>query len=314
MPTITQLVALNFNEIVKDRDGKAHNQWAENAFLREMERQGMVVRKPGGAQLEFPIDYQKNAGTDILATDFTQTSVAKTEVISAAQFDWTDIVVPINYSFRDEAINQGKNEKLDLVRTLVTNALNSHDDEIESKIFGTSDDGFLGLQSLVPDNGLPNIGGIDGATDAFWRNVVDTYNPDGSDIDAVMTEAWNEAAKGSGSKSVPTLIVSDGATQALYEGGMQNQQRYLMDNEEFRRGAMILAFKTARYVFTHKGNSRIYMLSPNAFRLCVGSGAFRALKQSVQHIDRAAMNQKVYTLIQATNSNPSRTAVLLQGT
>lgn len=313
MPTISQLIATTFNDIVKDRENKAHNQWAESAFLRELERQGMVVKRPGGVQLEFPIDYRKNPDTDFLATDFTQTATTKTEVLTAAQFSWAELIVPMNYSFSDEAKNQGKAEKLDLVKAIVTNSLDSHDDEIEDKIFGTSTDGFLGLQNLVPDTGEPNVGGIDGSVDAFWRNVVDTYLADGSDIDAAMTSAWNESAKGSGSSMSPTCVVSDGPTQALFEGSLQEQQRFI-DEEEFKRGAKILAFKTARYVFTHKANTRIYMLSPRAFRLCVCSGAFRTLKGSVQHIDRAVTNQKLFSMMQATTSNPSRTAVITQAT
>lgn len=313
MPTITQLVATTYNEIVKDREGKAHNQWEESAFLREAERQKMVMRKPGGAQLEFPIDWRKNPGTDILATDFTQTAVTKTDALTAAQYNWAELVVPMNYSFGDEARNQGRNEKIDLVKALITNGMNSHDDEIETAVFGTVTDGLLGLQNLVPDTGQPNVGGIDGSVDAFWRNVVDTYLADGSDIDAAMTTAWNEAAKGSGSTLAPTLVVSDGPTQALFESGLQDQQRFI-DEDEFKRGAKILAFKTARYVFTHKANERIYMLSPRAFRLCVSTGAFRALKGAVQHTDRAATNQKIFTMLQATTSNPSRTAVLTRAT
>ena len=43
-PSVSQIIASSYNAVLSVARG-ASNQWAEAAALRELERQGMVVRK-----------------------------------------------------------------------------------------------------------------------------------------------------------------------------------------------------------------------------------------------------------------------------
>lgn len=304
--TISQIVAVSYPAVLAEMR-KAANQWAESAFMRELERQGGIVRKSLGATIEAPLDYQRNPGTTFLATDLQATSLTKTEVITSATYAIAEVSVPVVWSKKDEVQNPTENQKIVLVKSLLENGITSHDDIIEQSLFLTSTNGFLGLITHVPATGLGTDGGIDATTNVFWRNKSNTYVDD-TDIEAAMTVTWNQCAKGSGSKIQPTLIVSDGATQAVFEGSQQSQQRYV-NTEDLKAGFKMLAFKTARYVFSQYGDTNVYFLNPTAFQLVVSKEYFRD-KGDTQEIPNAnGFVTKIYSALQSVTNNRSRLGV-----
>ena len=106
MPTnnISQIAAVSYPAVLNEMR-KAVNQWAESAFMRELERQGAVKRKSFGSILEETLDYQRNPGTSFLATDLETTSLAKVDVMTAAQIGEGQLSVPVVWSKADEAKN-----------------------------------------------------------------------------------------------------------------------------------------------------------------------------------------------------------------
>src|SRR5690606_23740695 len=101
----------------------------------------------------------------------------------------------------------------------------SHDDLLEQALFGGTTQGFLGLQSLLPDTGQGSPGGINAALDTWWRHGTYNYYDDGSDIVAKLTYALKVAAKGSGGAE-PNLIVAGVDPHNLDEGAVQPQIRF----------------------------------------------------------------------------------------
>lgn len=308
-PSISQIIATTYNTVVADAR-KPQNQWAENSFLAALEKKGGITKQSGGAQIEVPIDWQANAGAAFLATETTATSVTKTDVISDAVYDWAELVVPITTTWRNEAQANSTNEKISLAKNLITNALNSHDDLIEQKLFPTTFNNFLGLQTCVPDAGQPNVGGINGSGEVYWRNQTGAYLADGSDMEAQLTTMFNACAKGSGAKLRPSLVVSGSAAQAIYESGLVSYQRF--GGDEANGGFVTLKFKDADYVFSQFGGTRVYMLNTTSFQLVVTKGTFRSLKASVQIAAATADVQKIYSLLQVCVGNPSRLGVMTQ--
>lgn len=307
---ISQMIAVSYPAVLADMR-KPTNQWAESAFMRELDRQGAIVSKSLGATIEAPLDYQRNAGTDFLATDLTPTSLAKTEVLTAASYSVAELSVPIVWSKGDDAKNPEENQKIALVKALLENAINSHDDAIEEALFATTTDGFLGLATHVPTSGQGQDGGIDASTEVFWRNPVDTYAADGSDIEAVLTGLWNTAAKGSGSSLAPKLLVSGADAQALFESTQIAQQRFV-DTQELNAGFKVLAFKTARYVFSQYGDDKIYGLNPKSFQLITSKQYFRD-RGETREIDAAnGFVSKIYSALQSITNNKSRLFVASQ--
>ncbi len=142
----------------------------------------------------------------------------------------------------------------------------------------------------------------------WWRNQQATYVDD-TDIEAAFTTVWNACAKGSGSNLLPTLMISDGATQALFEGTQQANQRYI-DTQELKAGFKILGFKTARYVFSQYGGTRQYGLNPKSFKLTVSKEAFRQKGDTIEIPNMNGYVFKIYSMLQSTTNNKSRLYVI----
>ena len=286
---------------------RPHNQWHESALLRLLEKKGAIIKKTG-ATVEFPLDINVNAGGDWLETPTTATSTTETAVLGAASYAWAERVEPINTSMRQEAISAGDpaKQKVNFIKSLIQNAINSHDEAVEVQMFNSAAvDGMESLATLMPSTGQPSVGGIDGSSATYFRNNVDTYLADGTDLEAVLTDLFNACAKGTGSNLVPTILVSDGDTQALYEGGLQPQQRF--ETSTANGGFKVLKFKDADYCFSQSGSSIVYMFNAKSINLVVAPNAFRSLKEEVRFSNAAAYNRMVYSLMALCTNNPSRT-------
>lgn len=300
--SISQILAASFPAVMAEKR-KPTNQWAESAFLREAERQGAIKKVSLGAVIEAQLDYRRNAGAAVLASDLQPMSMTKTEVLTAASYAIASVSVPILWSKEDEAKNPTENQKIDLVDSLINNALDSHDDLLEQTLF-TGVNGLLGLDTLISDTGVNTIGGIDASVETWWKNKFATY-VDETDIESAMTTVWNACAKGSGSSMVPRFLVSDGTTQSIFEGTQQPQQRYV-DSDDMKAGFKTIAFKTSRYVFSQYGGTRVYFLNPKSYQIRASKQYFRS-KGAEQEIDNGnGFRVFVYSALQAVTDNRSR--------
>jgi len=304
--TIGQGIAVSYPAVL-NRMRKAANQWVQSSFLRELERQNAVERKSLGPTIEKTLDYQRNPGAAFLAYDLQPTSMSKTEVLTAASYEVAEISVPIVWSKKDEVTNPTENQKVKLIESLLTNAINSHDDLIEQYIFQTSTNGFLGLKTHVTDAGTGSDGGIDSSLETWWRNQQATYVDD-TDIEAAFTTLWNACSKGSGSDLLPTLMVSDGATQALFEGTQQANQRWI-DTQELKAGFKIIGFKTARYVFSQYADTDVNFLNAKNFNLVASKEYFRDRGDTQEIPNANGFVSKIYSALQTVTDNRSRLGV-----
>lgn len=301
--TIGQMVAVSYPAVLADAR-RAANQWAESSFMAELESQGGIVRKDLGPTIEAPLDYQRNPGTVITATDMQPLSLTKTEVVTSASYTPAEVVAPITWSNMDEVQNPTENQKIALVKTLLENGLNSHDDILEQYLFATTTNGFLGLLTHIADAGTGSDGGIDSSVNTFWRNQQATYVDD-TDIESAFTTVWNACAKGSGSKLQPTLMVSDGPTQALFEGTQQALQRWGA-GDELNAGFKKLKFKNANYVFSQYGGPRVFFINPKNFSLVVSKGYFRDRSETQPLENATGFTTRIYSALQTVTNNRSR--------
>ena len=310
--TVSQIAAVSYPAVLADMR-KPHNQWAENAALAELERQGFIQKLALGENIEIPLDYRSNPDTAILAADQDTAALIKTEVLTSAVFDIAQMNVPVTWTKGDEVRNPTENQKIDLVKSLLENAIQSHDDLIESRIFTSSTVGgveLLGLNDLVGNAGTESVGGIDANVESFWRNQTDTFT-DGSDIEAAMTEMYNSCAKGSGSLLQPKVLISGSATHALFESQLQTMQRFT-DSKSADAGFVVLAFKGARYIFSQKGGTSIYFLNPKNYQMVVAKNAFRDKGDTYDVTGQNAFYFLLYSALQNVVNNRSRLGVLRQ--
>lgn len=303
--SVSQILAASYNAVVATAR-KPENQWSESAFMREMERQGMIDRIDFGPVIEIPVDYRRNPNAGFNATELETLSLNKTDVISALQFSPAELTVPMVWSKKDEATNPSQNQKIALVKSIITNGLNTHDDLIEQAMFTTTTSGFLGLMSLLPDDGQgTGVGGVDATAETWHRNPVQTYTG-ASDIEAKLTTLYNQVIKGSGSSYIPKVLISGATPHATFEGVQQGLQRYV-DTQEANAGFKVLAFKTARWSFSQYGDSnRVFMLTNQAFSLKVSKGFFRQRDEDMLIVNQNGYATRIYSVLQSTVSNKSR--------
>jgi hypothetical protein len=306
-PTIGQIASVSYPAVLNDMK-KGTNQWSENAFMREFEKQGGIKKKSLGSTIDAPLDYRRNPGSEFLANDLQVVSLTKTEVVTTATYGIAELSIPVTWSKKDEVQNPSENQKIALVKTLLENGINSHDDMIEQALFAAAaTNGFNSLVALLPTSGQGSVGAIDSATELWWRHPSNTYVDD-TDIEASMTTTWNSAAKGSGSSLVPTIIVSDSATQAIFEGTQQPNQRFI-DTDELKAGFKVLGFKTARYVFSQYATTSQLFLNPKSVQL-IGSKEYFREKNDTQELQNAkGFGFKIYSALQLVINNKSRLGI-----
>lgn len=310
--SIEQITAVSYKAVLAELR-KPANQWCENAALKTLEKMGFVDRINFGENIEVPLDYRPNPDTAILSTDQDAASLLKTEVITSAVYDIAQINVPVTWTKGDDAKNPSENQKVALVKALLENGINSHDDLIEQTLFTTSTVGGVelnGLDTLVPTSGQGTVGGIDSSLELFWRNFADTYT-DGSDIEAGMTEAWNEASKASGSSLQPKLLVSGPDAHVIYESSLQAFQRF-NDTSKADGAFTNLMFKNASYVFSQYGGFKIYFLNPKNFKMVVSKSYFRDKGETEAVPGQNAFYFLIYSALQIVTNNKSRLAVINQ--
>jgi hypothetical protein len=306
--TVSQIVAASYPAVLNEKR-KAANQWAENAAMRAFQKQGFIKRVDFGTILEHTLDYRRNSGVTTLANDFDQVSLAKVDVLTAAQFDPAQMSVPITWSKADEAKNPSQNQKIALVKTLLENGIESHDDKMEELIFGATENGFLGLQSLVPDSGQGSPGGINAAVETWWRNHTSDYASSGADIVATLATAFDDVIKGSGGQQ-PTLLVSGSEAHAIYEDTLTDNKRYVNIGEG-DAGFKALMFRGCPWIFSQYGGTRIYGLN-KSYRLNVSKDAFRTRGETIEIPAVNGYVTKLFTMFQATTDNKSRLLVITQ--
>lgn len=307
--SVEQISAVSYPAVLADLR-KPFNQWAENAALKALESNGFIQRVDFGENIEIPLDYRANPDTAVLQSDQDSASLLKTEVITSAVFDIAQFNVPVTWTKGDEAKNPSDTQKVALVRSLLENAITSHDNLLEQNIFTTSSAGGIeinGLADLVPTTGQGTVGGIDASLETFWRNQTDTYT-DGSDIEAAMTDLYNACAKGTGGQQ-PKILISGTTPNGLYESQLQSMQRFV-DSTEADGGFKMIAFKGSKWIFSHKGGNSIYFLHPKNYQMAVSKTYFRDKGQTYDIPGQNAFYFLIYSAIQFVVNNKSRLGVL----
>jgi hypothetical protein len=307
--SIEQIAAVSYPAVLAEMR-KPANQWVENAALDTLQRMGFIDHVSLGENIEIPVDYRQNPDTAILASDQDAASLLKTEVLTSAVFDIAQLNVPVTWTKGDDAKNPSENQKIALVKALLENAINSHDDLIEQRIFTSSTIGGVevnGLNDLVPTSGQGTVGGIDASVETWWRNPSDTY-VDGSDIEATMTDTYNTCSKGSGASLVPKVLISGSTPHTLFEAQLQAQQRF-GNGGSANAGFKNLQFKNADYVFSQYGGDNIYFLNPKNYKLVVSKQYFRDKGSTYDVPGQNAFYFLVYSALQFVVNNKSRLGV-----
>ena len=225
---------INIGEIVattlRNRSGKlADNVLNHNALFARLNKKGMVKTVSGGREIVQELEYAEN-GTAGWYSGYEILDVTPQEVFDAATFDWKQLAGNVVISGLEEIKNSGKEASINLIASRIKNLEKTLKNKAATAVYadGTTDTKSLGgLQLLVADDPTASatIGGINQNTYTFWRNqtsgdaTLTTY----LEIKAEMNALWLSCIRGT---DKPDCIVADANLYALYEGGLQDYQRF----------------------------------------------------------------------------------------
>lgn len=307
--TIDQISAASYPAVLAEMR-KPANQWNQNAALDVLQSMGFIQREAFGNNIEVPLDYRVNPDTMVLASQQDAASLIKTEVLTSAVYDIAEASVQVAWTKHDEACNPEPTQKVSLVRARLENAINSHDDLLEQRIFTSSTAGGIevnGLNDLLATAGTGTVGGIDSGTETWWRNQTDTYT-DGSDLEASMVDVFNACSKGTGGAQ-PKVLISGAATIGLFESQLLTVQNF-NNTTDADRGFKTMSFHGAKFIYSQKGGTSIYFLNPKNYQLVVSKQYFRDKGSTYDIPGQNAFYFLIYSALQFITNNRSRLGVL----
>lgn len=227
-PNLSDLAATTIEYRSKDI---ADNVTAHNAALRAIKKSGGVAPFDGGTFINENLSFAENgnagsySGYDLLPT-------GAQDVISTAQYSWSQYAVPVTVSGREMLTNSGKEALIDLVEARVEVAENTMQNLLNRHFYldGTGNNGknITGLAAAVPlANTTGTYGGINRATSTFWQNKKYQASVDGSGVatSSTILSQWNVFIQNlTRGTDRPNIIVCGPSVYAIFEGALQAMQ------------------------------------------------------------------------------------------
>lgn len=223
-PNVTEIIATT----IQSRTRKlADNVTNNNAFLKKLESRGNIKTVSGGDQIYQELTYAENSnagwysGYDLLPVGISTS-------VTAAEYDWKQYAVPVIISGLEQLQNSGKERMIDLMeaRLNVAESTMANDMSIGLYSDGTLGGGkqIEGLDAALPaDPTLTPYGGINGGTEAYWRNLYSGTALTSALIASVLNGQWAQLVRG---MDRPDCILMGTNIWNLYMQSLQTNQRF----------------------------------------------------------------------------------------
>lgn len=222
---------VNFDNLLtttlESRTGKlADNVSDNNALLKRLKERGNIRPVSGGTKIVEELEYGES--DSIWYTGYDKIDFTNPQLFSDAEFDLKLLAAPVGISGEELLKNAGKERVIDLLEAKIKNAEKTLMNQMSTAIYsdGTGSGGkqLTGLQALVSDAPTTGtVGGIDRASNEFWRNHAKTSAVTAENIYAAMNEVYMACSRGS---DRPDIIVADDELYATYEASLVPQQRF----------------------------------------------------------------------------------------
>ena len=265
-PAISEIITTT----LRDRSGDFYdNVTSNNALLTILKNRGLIQTSSGGRVISKPLYYAENSNFNYYSGGETL-DISAANVITMAEYDWVQAAVNVTMTGLEERQNSGENALLNLVVAKVENAKATMSNNICNGLYsdGTGSNGkeIGGLQLLVADDPTTGtVGGLDRATQTWWRNKVYDASVEGvtlssSTIQTAMNSLYLDLIRGN---DKPDLIVSSTDYYTFYEDSVQSRERFVDENMA-SVGFENYKYKSATVVPENNSGfptSRMYMLN-----------------------------------------------------
>lgn len=228
-----------------------------NGLLTILKERGNIQTESGGYEIARPLSYAENA-TYQRYNGYDTLNVGASDVLSSAKYDWAQVALHVTASGRELRMNSGEEAMIKLVKARTDVAMSTAANNMSIDIYS---DGALtnqvgGLATLITADGTGTVGGINASTYTFWKNKFNEIAAGGgsaitfANLKAAMNAEWLVQNRGT---DKPDLIVSSHDLYAIYESGLQDNQRYA-DAKLGSLGFESLKYKSASIIFDDNTN------------------------------------------------------------
>ena|SRR3990167_2941862 len=260
-------MALTWDQISGITEKKFLPKLADNVFLTSPALDRMKKKSykklDGGTSIMQPLEYDDLSSTGwYVGADTLSTS--DNETMTSAEYAWKQLYANVSITRKDELVNSGDSQKIDLVKSKMKNAEKTLATQLATGIYnaGTTTNAIIGLQAIIGTGNT--IGGISQTTYTWWAAQLDSSTTAFS-IAALQTVYSNCTLN----NSSPSVIYATKANYNRYYGQLQPQQRF-MDSDTAKGGFSSLMFNGVPFIaddFAPSNN--IIMLNEEFISLCV---------------------------------------------
>lgn len=308
---------------LRNRTGElADNVSNNNALLRTFNDKKKGKEKLDGGRTIFKeIDFAENT-TAQWYSGYELLNVSASTVFTAAEYPWRQSAVVVTVNGLEMGQVSGKEAVINLISSRITNAQRSMANIISRGIYsdgsGFGGKEIGGLRLLVADDPtLGTVGGIDRATNPFWRNQVFRSLTDGgapanaSNIQSYMNQLFNKTRRGG---DYTDLIIADPAYYNAYWSSLTALQRFASP-ESMSAGSKTLKFQDGVDVVFESLDSgitpnRMYFLNTDYLFFSVHKSRDFAPLEERNSINQDAMTMPIVWMGNLTASNLARQGVL----
>lgn len=226
-----------------------------NALLTYLKDRGNIkTDASGGYEIAIPLSYAENS-TYQRYSGYDTLNIGASDVLSAAKYDWKQVALHVTASGRELKINNSEERMINLVKSRIDVAMATAANNMSVDLYsdGSLSNQIGGLAHIIQSAGTGTVGGIDSSTYTFWKNQFGEILTDATafaNVKARMNLQWLAQTRGT---DKPDLIVSTHDLYSVYEGGLQDNQRYA-DAKMASLGFESLKYKTANLVFDDNTN------------------------------------------------------------
>jgi hypothetical protein len=238
------------------------NVFITSALLARLKKKG-IKKIDGGTSIMVPLEYDDiSASGWYTGADTLNTS--DNETMTAAEYQWKQLYANITITRKDELMNSGDSQKVDLVKSKMKNAEKTLATQLATGVYndGTTSNAIIGLRAII--NTSSSIGGISQTTYSWWQSQLDSSTTAFS-MGALQTQfsacTFNNES--------PTVIMATKANYNRYYGALQPQQRF-MDSDSAKGGFSSLMFNGVPFIADdYCPSNNIMLLNENYLHLFV---------------------------------------------
>ncbi len=269
----------------------ADNVTNDNALLRQISKKGNKMTATGRSIVQ-EIEYAENGNLQWFS-GAEQFSIASTEHLTAAEFNYKQLIATAVITGLEEIQNSGKEAVHNLLKSRIKNVERTLKNEMARALYydGTGNDGkeIGGLGLLVAGTPTNTVGGISGSTYSWWQNQVYDFSGEAvtasaTTIQHAMNTLFFDCQRGA---DKPDMIVSGQTYYEYYLESLQTQQRF-SDDKGAGAGFTNLMFMGSVPVILDKICSATKMYFLNTDYIFLRPAAGREYKPLG---DRASVNQ-----------------------